>query len=348
MYMIDNVSNLSFIPTCPMRSRRYFRIAGITVCVESSLDFSAIQFKPELLSFAVAGPGEDNVTLRHYFEMPKLVDLDLGQEIYRRPPWVISNKNGLWYYRGLLTCREDEVPHKMAVFSDDYRFGVIFSPPRVRRIILNYGWQSLALLPTDQIWLAPLVACREALLLHSAAAIVNGRGFLFVGHSEAGKSTTVELLKTAAIGGATDKADGFPPFAAALPRKRQQISEPKRRGLELNILCDDRNIVRKWPDSWRVHGTWSHGSTADVSPADAPLQAIFLLEQSPSNKLIELSDHKLIWQRLLPTLVRAHVTAQWWNLELDILQQLITEIPCYVMRFDKSGAIVPQLERLTR
>ncbi len=47
--------------------RRYFKIAGITVCVESDLDFDTVPFKKEFEPFAVAGPGDDNVTFRHLF-----------------------------------------------------------------------------------------------------------------------------------------------------------------------------------------------------------------------------------------------------------------------------------------
>ena len=53
----------------PSRHRRYFQIAGITVRVESDLDFSTVGFPPELTRFAAEGPGDDNVTLRHYFEL---------------------------------------------------------------------------------------------------------------------------------------------------------------------------------------------------------------------------------------------------------------------------------------
>ena len=60
---------------------------------------------------------------------------------------------------------------------------------------------------------------------------------LFVGHSEAGKSTIVKMLKGQA-----------------------------------KILCDDRIIVRKWPEGFRIHGTWGHGEVPDVSPDSAPLE----------------------------------------------------------------------------
>jgi hypothetical protein len=32
---------------------------------------------------------------------------------------------------------------------------------------------------------------------------------------------------------------------------------------------------------------------------------------------------------------------------LDVLEEIVDEIPCYTMRFDRSGAIVAQLVALT-
>jgi hypothetical protein len=251
--------------------------------------------------------------------MPDLAGKDLGRELYRKPPWAISQKDGTWFYRGILPDDNPEL-HRFAIFSADHVKGTIYSPSVAKEGIFKYGWQSLSLFPTDQIWLGPLLADRDAVLMHSGAAMVNGKGLVFVGHSDAGKSTTMELLKTA---------------------RRES-------GLNAEILCDDRNVVRRWPEGWRVHGTWSHGTTADVSPADAPLGGILFLEQATANEIVPLTDRKLIWRRLLATLIRPMVTAEWWQKELDILERLVAEARFYAMRFDKTGAIVPVLERLTR
>jgi MoaA/NifB/PqqE/SkfB family radical SAM enzyme len=310
------------------RHRRYFRVAGITVRIESDLDFDEVTFKQEFAPFAVAGPGEDNVTLRHYFELPSLRDQALGQEVYRKPPWAISRmRSGAWLYLGITSGSSDTDLHRVAVFSADHSHGTIYSPPRELDYIRLHGWNSLSLFPTDQIWLAPLLADRQAVLIHAGAAIVNGQGLVFVGHSSAGKSTTMELLKGA----------------------RGQTFEATP--LRVEVLCDDRNVLRKWPTGadavgWQVHGTWSHGTTADVSGASAPLKAILFLEQSSHNELLEITDRKLIWRRLLTTLIRAVANAEWWHKELDVLQQIVDEVPCYSMRFDKTGGIVAQLAKL--
>ncbi len=74
----------------------YFRIAGITARIESDLDAESVKFNDALMTFAVDGPGDDNVSLCHHFEMPDIVDKDFGKELYRKPPWAISNKDGTW------------------------------------------------------------------------------------------------------------------------------------------------------------------------------------------------------------------------------------------------------------
>ena len=41
------------------------------------------------------------------------------------------------------------------------------------------------------------------------------------------------------------------------------------------------------------------------------------------------------------------VTAEWWQKELDVLEQIVKEVRCYSMKFDKSGEIVERLVALT-
>lgn len=291
--------------------RRYFQIAGITVSVESGLDFNEVKFKKEFIPFAVDGPGSDNVTLRHYFQLPDLRGEDLGKELYRRRQWSISRKNGAWIYRGVTSGSPDSGLHRVAVFNSDYTRSIIYSTPAHERYVRAEGFHSLSLLPSDQIWLVPLLADRNAVLLHSAAVIVNGRGLLFAGHSGAGKSTTVTMLASRA-----------------------------------EILCDDRNVARLWKGGWRVHGTWSHGDVPDVSPSSAPLRAVLFLQQHSSNELVALTDRKLIWRLMLGTLIKPMASTKWWQKELSVLERLVRDVPCYIMRFDQSGNIVAQLEKL--
>jgi hypothetical protein len=147
-------------------------------------------------------------------------------------------------------------------------------------------------------------------------------GLLFVGHSEAGKSTTVKLIQ--------DRAE---------------------------ILCDDRNIVRKEvtgrgkgkdggdvePGRFRVYGSWSHGEVPLVSAGSAPLRAILFIKQSPDNRLVPVTDCSEALKRLVACVVRPLETAAWWQKTLSVVEALAREVPCYVMEFDKSGRIVEQI-----
>lgn len=299
---------------CPDKNRRYFRIAGITVCLQSDLDFDKVVFREELLRFSVAGPGNDTVTLRHRFGLPDVEGMDWGRTVYRRIPWAISRNGGFWYYRGIKSEAPEAELQWLGIFNENHTSAVIYSEKRLERVVsTGGGWPSLSLFPTDQVWLAPLLADRNAVLLHSAGAILNGQGLLFLGHSEAGKSTTAGMLKGRA-----------------------------------QILCDDRNVARRWDGGWRVHGTWSRGDVADVSGSSAPLGAVLWLHQKNCNEIMELKDKKVIWKYMLGVLVKSVTTAAWWEKEIDILGRLIGEVPCYAMHFDRSGGIVRELENLVK
>ena len=116
-------------------------------------------------------------------------------------------------------------------------------------------------------------------------------------------------------------------------------------GERAEILCDDRNIVRRWPDGLpgarhlepRRRARRLVGRRRRCAPSSS-------WSRHERNEIVPLTDRKEIWQRLLATLIRPMVTADWWQKEMDVLEQIVAEVPCYTMRFDKSGAIVPELE----
>ena len=83
-----------------------------------------------------------------------------------------------------------------------------------------------------------------------------------------------------------------------------------------------------------------------MSPASAPLRAICFIEKANENTLTPLTDRREITRRLLACVIKPFVTADWWHKTLDLIEQMAREVPCYVMRFDKSGGIVEKLRRL--
>lgn len=297
--------------------RRYFEIAGITIRVDSDVPFAHDTMDAKFESFFVDAPGADLVVLNHHFGgLPARVSED-AREVYRKAPWAIYRHGTSWIYEVIVDGPDGPVAQSMAVFSDDHSNAVIYSPPEWEVAWRKGGLGSLTLFPTDQILVARLLADRSGCLLHSGAVTIDGQGLVFVGHSDAGKSTTMDMI-------------------------RESLGE------RVTVLCDDRNIVRRWPEGFRVHGTWSHGDVPDVSAAPGPLRAILFLEQSPLNELELIVDRRDVTRHLLGTLIRPMVTADWWLKEMDVIERIAAEVPCYIMRFDRSGAIVGELEKLVR
>ena len=191
----------------------------------------------------------------------------------------------------------------MALFNRDHTRAHIYhrSDDGFRR----GGYHSLTCFPSDLLVLAHVLAERQGCYFHSSGAIVDGQGLLFVGHSEAGKSTMVKMLQG----------------QAELP---------------VEILCDDRNIVRRRPEGFRVYGTWSHGQVPIVSNGSAPLRAIMFLEKAPENRLVLLQDRREIVRRLVACVMKPVRTADWWEKTLDLVEAISSAVLCYRLQFDKS------------
>ncbi len=287
---------------------RYYQIAGITIQVAADFPLTDETFAPKFRKFEVRRPGEDTISIRLVSSVPSLSELRLGQEVQRRPPWAIYRQARSWVYRGILSADDDREPQRLAIFSEDHSRATIF---RNGDVFQQGQLQSLTTFPSDQFLLARILADRQGCMLHSSGIIVDGKGLLFVGHSDAGKSTMLKMLRG-----------------------------------QGEILCDDRIIVRRWPEGFRIHGTWSHGELPDVSPAGAPLRAIMFLEQASGNKLIPLENKRERLGQVLSHVVKPLETADWWEKTLALAGKIAVEVPAYRLRFDKSGGVVDVLKQL--
>jgi radical SAM protein with 4Fe4S-binding SPASM domain len=289
--------------------RRYFKIADITIQFDSDLPIDENTFHPKFRHFEADGQGEDTITVRHHFSLPDLEGNDLGKEIYRKPPWAIYHNMRSWVYLGIFPQAQDKRLDRVVFFDSLHTNARIYNDTAAK--FLKGNLDSLTMFPTDQIWLARVLADRQGFYLHSCGVNFAGKGLLFAGHSEAGKSTMANMLK--------GKAE---------------------------ILCDDRMIIRRKEEGFKIYGTWSHGDVPDVSGNSAPLKAILFLEKAQENKLILISDKKEAAKRVLPCLIRPLETIDWWGKTLLVVDKLTEEVPCYVLRFDKSGEVVDLLKEL--
>ncbi len=301
--------NRKFKENWQKNHRRYFKIADITVQVESDLPINEQTFHPKFKQFEVKGPGGDNISIRHHFSLPDLDGKGLANEVYRKAPWAIYKNNGSWIYLGISPTQGDKSLHRVVTFNANHTRARIYNDKQ--DLFLKGNSHSLTMFPSDQILLGRVLADREGCYLHSCGVNFNGNGLLFAGHSEAGKSTMATMFK--------GKAE---------------------------ILCDDRMIIRRKPEGFKIYGTWSHGDVPDVSASSAPLRAIMFLEKAIENRLMPLEDKKEITRRILACLIRPFVTVDWWEKTLLLMDKIAQEIPCYVLRFDKSSRVIDILRKL--
>ena len=215
------------------KNRRYFKIADITIQLESDIPVTEGTFHKKFKRFEVRVPGNDKISIRHYFSLPDLEGVHIGKELYRQTPWAIYKNNETWIYLGISSDSHAASLYRVAVFNHDHSRGLIYN--RSADDFLKGNLDSLTLFPTDQILIARILAQRNGCYLHSCGVNLVGKGFLFVGHSSAGKSTMARM------------------FAG-----------------EAEILCDDRIIVRRCARDFKIYGTWNHGDVSEISSGSAP------------------------------------------------------------------------------
>jgi len=285
---------------------RYFHTGEINICVKSDIPITDVTFQKKFNAFRADGPGQDTVFIRHHFHPPDLKTIAEGKPVYQKPPWVIYKQAGKWIYAGTVENKGVTKVYQVALINRDHTRADIYHADE--SAFKNGGHHSLTLFPTDQILLARVLADREGCYFHAGGVIMDEKGFLFAGHSDAGKSTVVKNL--------------------AGP---------------VELLCDDRIIVRKTEAGFKIYGTWSHGDVSQVSPSAAALKAILFLEQSHENRLIALDDNQEILQRLLALMIKPLVTFDWWEKMLLLVEQIARNVPCNILRFKKDSDLTDLL-----
>ena len=164
--------------------------------------------------------------------------------------------------------------------------------------------------PLDELLIMHRLTQERAIELHSCGIIgPHGVGNLFVGHSEAGKSTTTRLWMA-------------------------------HKGTE--VLSDDRIIVREQAGQMLMYGTPWHGEAQFASPASAPLKRIFILEQGLGNRPYRLSPMQAVAELFARSFVPFY-EPKYVDAALDFLQALTESVPVYRYVFEPNQAAVERV-----
>ena len=189
------------------------------------------------------------------------------------------------------------IPYKIAHIRKDFKTGEIL----LHRPYFNTGKALNPMeYPLDELLFVHLLALGKGAEIHGAGMVDSREhGYLFIGQSEAGKTTMARLW----------------------------AGEPG-----ITILSDDRMIVRKIDGEMRMFGTPWHGEAGFASPAGAPLRGMYFLSKGPTNELVRLrpteAAGRLYAASFLPFYSHAALT-----FALSFFEELVNGTPCYELRF---------------
>ncbi|MGA8764196.1 MAG: hypothetical protein WB562_15115 [Candidatus Sulfotelmatobacter sp.] len=164
--------------------------------------------------------------------------------------------------------------------------------------------------PLDELLITHRLTQERAVELHGVGIVgPNGASNLFVGHSGAGKSTTARLW--------TAQED-------------------------VEILSDDRIILREHSGQIFMYGTPWHGEAAFASPASAPAQRICILEHGQGNELTRLSQSQAVAELFARSFVPFH-RHEYVDSALAFLQHVAGSVPCYRYSFEPDHRAVERM-----
>jgi hypothetical protein len=165
--------------------------------------------------------------------------------------------------------------------------------------------------PLDQILLMYVLAGRQGALIHAAGMSLPGRGYIFPGKSGAGKSTLARLF---------------------LGREH------------VEMLSDDRMVVRKIGSSFNVFGTPWAGDAEIAENKNVPLSGIFFIHHADHNMIKEIKPQNAV-ERLMP------VTSIPWYDEaimssiLSFCEELVLNVPAYELHVRPDKSLVDYFEK---
>jgi hypothetical protein len=166
-----------------------FKIGGITLSIQSDLPLKEGTFASKFELFRCHNSGGDRATIHHHCGFPRI--RNWGEEVYQRAPWIIYKRPSHYIYQ-MFVDGINESP-LIAIFSKDHSEGHIYKGENYVKAFRKGNLTSLLCFPTDQILFARLLADRGGIILHGSGIILKEKGYLFVGHSDAGKTTLVKI-----------------------------------------------------------------------------------------------------------------------------------------------------------
>lgn len=143
---------------------------------------------------------------------------------------------------------------------------------------------------------------KQGFLLHAASVVREGRAYIFMGRSGAGKSTVASLSP------------------------------------EGSVLTDEISLIRCVEGEWRAHGTpfWGEFRAAGHNQS-YPIAGVYCLRQAREDRVVPLKAKDLL-RAMLPCVLFFSPEQEANEALLNILMKFVGEVPCHDLHFRKGSA----------
>lgn len=160
--------------------------------------------------------------------------------------------------------------------------------------------------PVLELLMINYLAQSRGAIIHSCGIRREDEGILFVGESGAGKSTLTRLWNQAE---------------------------------DVEILSDDRTILRKKNGDFWIYGTPWHGEAKFGSPHCVRLDRIYFIQHGAANLAREMSGAEPV-QNLLTCSFPPYWDTEGMEFTMDFFSDLTASVPCYELLFKPDGDVV--------
>jgi hypothetical protein len=236
----------------------------------------------------------------------ELRDVAFGEMLFDSGALWQLYRDGDAYLCRFQTPHYGATPYKLARFNHDFTEGEVV----LHRPYFASGDTVNPLeYPLDELLMLNLLARGRGVELHSCGIVdETGEGYLFIGQSGAGKTTTARIW---------EQRDG------------------------VKILSDDRIIVRRGDDGQTIwmYGTPWHGEGELSCPERAPLKRIFFLRHGREHRLERLGRSEAS-ARLFSCSFPTFYYPDGLDFTLSFFDEMTSAVPCSELTFVPDESVV--------